>query len=186
VTFTPWTPVTTGINPLLPAVGISIATLPGIWAADSGSTVPAQELLVTLATATQTVSLTKMATWIGGAGVTAGAGINGLAIYTEAGLLLGQTVDMTAAFQVASSYAQANLTANVPVTAGTNYYLCYLHNFTGTVPTIPGFIPPPGTTPVINGHILHGFLASQASFPASFSPGGLSAGQHWFWVTGSV
>ena len=181
-----WTQIGGGASPLTPQVGISIATLPGIWAAMSATQVPARELLLTLATATQTVTLTQMAVWIGAAGAGPDTGVNGLAIYSAAGALLGRTADMTSDFELDNNYAQEDLTAGVPVVAGTNYYLAYLHNFTGTPPAVPGFVPPPGAVPAINGHVLHGYVSDQDSFPASFDPSALLDGEHWYWVTGSA
>lgn len=175
-----------GLGWLTPSLGFSLATLPGLWAANTGSQASANEVVLTLATAQVSGTITKLGTWIGGAGATPGSGINGLAIYTEAGVLLDQTVDMTAAFEVASSWAEASLTAGVSIVQGTNYYLAFMHNFS-TAPAMPGFVPPPGQTPLIHGHYPHVYIAPVVTaFPASFTPANVGLnGSHWFLVAGS-
>lgn len=172
---------------LTPELGFAIATLPGPWAATNGSTAINNEIVATLATAAKSATITKLGTWIGGAGVTPGAGVNGLAIYSEAGVLLAATGDMTAAFETVG-YAEGTLTQSVQIVAGTNYYLAYQNNFTGTQPAIPGFVPAPSSgVPAIHGHYPHLFITGQTSWPASFTPSSEPLnGQHWFWVTGSA
>lgn len=184
---------------LTPNVGFTLATLPGLWAATSGSQAAPNEVVLSLATAMTTTTIGHLGTWIGGAGVTpGGTGINGLAIYSASGTLLGQTVDMTTAFEAAGTFAEAALTAGVPVVAGTNYWLAFMHNFTGTSPAIPGYVPPPASgVPIVHNQYQHLYIApTVTAFPASFNPAsavsGPSAGQvgnngqHWFFVAGSV
>lgn len=182
MTFNPFTPIAAG-QPAYPNVGVPLATLPGEWATNGGSNNVAQALEATLAQAAQTTAISHLGIWMANPGITAGAGINGLAIYSEAATLLGQTADMTAAFAAANGQMViAPTTASVPITAGLNYYLAFLHNFTGTPPQLPFCSPPPGIFPPINNHYPHVFILSQTSFPASFVPSsaGLN-GVHWYY-----
>ena len=45
---------------------------------------------------------------------------------------------MTTQFETLGN-AEGTLGSGVAITAGTNYYLCFLHNFTGTVPKPAGY-----------------------------------------------
>lgn len=153
------------------AFGLQFWTVP-IWAASSGHQLPAQTMACTLARAVASATINTLGIMVGVAAVTAGAGVNGLGIYSATGTRLGNTVDMTAAF-ASTGYKEAALTSPVPVVAGTYYYLTALDNYTGTAPTFPAAsmaISPPA----MRGVIQHGFLGGQASFPASFTPGSLT------------
>lgn len=154
------------------SLGLEFSTLPHPFLCPSGITFGAQVMSCYLTYASRAATLTKLGCWIGVAGVTAGAGINGLAIYSSDSATLAtlqaQTGDMTAAFG-SVGYAEGTLTASFGVLANTNYWLVALHNFTGTVPTWPGQTAAT-TIPDIHGQRLRGFLAAQASFPGTFNP----------------
>jgi hypothetical protein len=157
-------------------MGIPISSIAPLGVGNS-VTVPAQAFVTFLCTADSSVTLTVMGTYLHTAGVTAGAGVNRLGIYSAAGVLLSQTVDMTAAF-TAGNLAEGALITPVPVNAGTNYYLAILPNFTGTPIQTIGF----AGQAINNGQPLFGgvypnlFAAGQAVMPASFTPSGLGAG----------
>lgn len=118
------------------------------------------------------MSLTKLGAWMRVAGVTT-SGDNGLAIYSSAGALLGQTVDMSAAFASADQYVEADLTATVNLTANTAVYLGILTHFSGGNPSVTGRVV--GVNMVaINGSRPSVFLTGQASFPANITLGSAS------------
>ena len=97
-----------------------------------------------------------------------------MAIYSEAGSLLGQTSDMTTALQ-STGYIEGTLTSSVDVSADTNYYICYLCNFS-TAPVLATNGSSASPYPTIRGHIAAPVLFSQTSFPASFTPGSATPG----------
>lgn len=140
-------------------------------------TIPAQTFVAFLCTAGSSVRLTTLGTYLHTAGATPGAGVNQLAIYSAAGALLGQTVDMTAAMQ-AAGLCEGALTAPVTIAAGTNYYLAMLPNFTGTAIQTLGFNGQAinAGLPMSNGVYPCLFTGAQASLPASFTPSALGPG----------
>jgi len=118
-------------------------------------------------TAYKTGNVTFLGVWLTTAGVTAGAGVNRLALYSATGTLLQQTGDLTTAFQ-STGITEGAITSQA-VTAGTDYWLALLTSFTGTVPQVAqdGLA---GSLPAINGLYTVGTLATQATVPASFTP----------------
>lgn len=152
--------------------GLSFMTIDPVLCT-AGNNIPAQLLLALLVRAIKSETINKLGCWIKTAGVTAGAGINGLAIYSAAGVLLGQTGDMTAAFQVANSYQEGTIAGGQAVVANTDYYLCFLANFTGTQVVVPGTTDT-ANVPSIRSNFATLTLAAQASFPASFTPSSLA------------
>jgi hypothetical protein len=141
-------------------------------------TLTAQTFVAFLCTAGSTVTLGTLGTYLRTAGVTPGAGVNRLAIYSAAGVLLAQTADMTAAMQVAG-LCEGALTAPVPVQAGQDYYLAALPNFTGTPIQTLGFAGQAlnsAAAPLLGGVLPNLFTVTQAAMPASFVPSALSAG----------
>jgi hypothetical protein len=163
------------------ALGLAIGSLS--WkTCTAANALTAQVLVAQLDFAVATVTINKLGIWIKGAGVTTGAGINGLAIYSKAGLLLAQTGDMTAAFAVANSYQEGTLGAGVQVVAGTEYYLCALANYTGTAPTIPGTVTT-ANVPAIRGNNPAVTLSAQTAFPANFNPATAAPNNGAFFLT---
>lgn len=162
-------------------LGLAIEPL-SVFGCAAANALTAQVLVAQLGVAIASVPANKLGIWIKGAGVTPGAGINGLAIYSAAGLLLGQTGDMTAAFQVANSYQEGTVGTPPALSAGTKYYVCALANFTGTAPTIPGTVTT-ANIPSIRGNLPALSLTAQAAFPASFNPGALALNNGGFYLT---
>lgn len=164
-----------GLSPA--AMGTPIASI-APQAVTGLVTVGAQTFVAFLCTAGSTVTLSTLGTYLHTAGVTAGAGVNRIGIYSAAGVLLGQTGDMTAAFS-AAGLAEGALTATVGVIQGNNYYLAILPNFTGTaIQTIglAGQALNSAGLPLFGGVLPNLFVAAQASLPASFTPSSLGAG----------
>lgn len=130
-------------------------------------------LIFVLVHASTAYTLTTLGAWITAAGVTS-TGVNGLAIYSEAGSLLEKTASMSAQF-ASTGYVEGALASSVNVTAGNNYYLAILSHFS----TAPKLAEAAATSivafPVFNGHRPSIFLTSQTDFPASFTPGSATA-----------
>lgn len=163
------------------AYGLSFMTVDPVLCA-AGNSIPAQLMLAILVRAIKAETINKLGTWIKTAGVTAGAGVNGLAIYSAAGVLLGQTGDMTAAFQVANSFQEGTIAGGQAVVANTDYYLCFLANFTGTAVVVPG-TNVTANVPSIRSNFVTLTLAAQASFPASFTPSALTLNNGTFFLS---
>lgn len=116
------------------------------------------------------------------AGVTAGAGVNRLALFSSAGVLLGQTVDATAAFG-GTGYVEVAMASGVAVTAGTEYYLGILTSFTGTNPTITGLSGSINLPNNIRGFYPNIFFTGQTTVPASFTPSAGTNNSGSYWLT---
>lgn len=129
------------------------------------------------------VTVTKLGTWLTAGGATSG-GVNAMALYTAAGVLIDQTADMTALFSGASpSYIEAALGTPRALTADTNYYVACLTHLT-TIPKIAGNVI--GTNaPVFLGNYPALTLSAQASFPASFTPSAAASNNGAYFFTGS-
>jgi len=160
-------------TPADPALfGLSMWTSP-LYSATATYGPSAQTFVGVLSRSSVSTTITKLGTWLLTAGATAGAGVNGLALYSESGTLLAQTGDMTVEFQT-TGYVEGTLTSSYDIVADTNYYIYFLNNFS-TPPTI-ATNSSSGTYPTIRGHIASPVLFSQTSFPASFTPGSATAG----------
>jgi hypothetical protein len=151
-------------------LGLAMQTVP-LYSCSGTLPPAAQTFVLVLAQAQASVTLNKLGIWPDTAGATPGAGINGLALYSEAGTLLGQTGDMTAAFET-TGYAEGTITGGAPVTWGTNYYLGVLCNL-GTPPL---FIAGPGLAsyPAIRGHYPSVVAFGQAAFPSTVTPSSMT------------
>ena len=158
-----------GIGPSAAGLGLLLMTAPP-GAIVNQINLNAQSLAVSLGTCAVAGTATKLGAWIVVAGVTTGAGVNRLALYSEAGTLLAQTGDMTTPF-ASTGWAEGTIPATALV-AGTNYYLGVVPNYTGT-PVAVGYTGI-DNIPVLNGHYLNLFENGQATVPASFTPSGLS------------
>jgi hypothetical protein len=149
----------------------------------SGTLGPAAETLVlVLAQAQQSGTLTHLGTWVDAGGVTPGGGVNGLAVYSEAGILLGQTGDMTALME-GTGFVEGTISGGAAVTAGTNYYLAELADFTGTSPAI---VAGPGLAayPEVNGHYPSVVAFGMLAFPASLTPSAMTEAGTPLFMTG--
>ena len=163
-------------GPSLTGLGLQLATM-AIPAINGNMSATAQRMLVFLCTAPQTVTVSTLGAWLEVAAVTAGTGVNRLALFTEAGVLLQQSADMTTAFQSAVSGTYIPVEGAITsqqLTAGSNYWLGLISNFTGTAPAFGGNANLSVAYPQVNGHYLAGYVASQATVPASFTPSALT------------
>jgi len=133
----------------------------------------AQTFLAVLARAGSAVTVNKLGAWIVTAGSGAGAGINGMALYSESGTRLAVTGDMTAAFQT-TGYVEGTLTSSYTLAAGTSYYIVFLNNFSSA--PVLATNGSTGTYPIIRGHYASVVAFSQTSFPASITPSSLTMG----------
>ncbi len=160
-------------TPADPAMfGLALWTIP-LYTATLTYAPSTQTFIGVLVRASVSTTITKLGTWITVGGSGAGAGVNGMALYSEAGTRLAVTGDMTAAFQT-TGYVEGTLASSYDLVADTNYYLYYLNNF--SVAPVLATNGATGTYPTIRGHVASPILFSQTSFPASFTPGSATAG----------
>lgn len=133
------------------------------------------------------VTVTNLGVWVGTAAVT-GTGTNAMALYSEAGVLIAQTGDMTTLLTGAASntYVQAALSGGPrTLSAADNYYLGLLCHNT-TAPKIGGYFQTTSVTvPALNSHYPSIQLSSQASFPASFTPSSATKNNAVYWLAAS-
>jgi hypothetical protein len=117
--------------------------------------------------------ITKLGAMVAVAGVTPGAGVNRMALFSVASTaeLLAETGDMTSAFE-STGYAEGTLGTAYDLVAGTDYFLVVLTSFTGTAPVLTraalsvSALPPFAGTEYITGFS----GGSQAAMPGSFTP----------------
>lgn len=168
-----WKPATQSAAGVSPAgLGLALLTLRPAEVSDASAAVAAGTLLLVMATAVKTQTVSILGTWLTTAGATPGSGINGMAIYSEAGALLNSTASMTSQFTGSAGFVEGTLAASVSVTAGVNYYLALLTNLTsgpqfGALPTDSLAIPG------LNGHYHLASATSVTSF-AGVTPSGMS------------
>jgi hypothetical protein len=129
------------------------------------------------------VTVTNLGCWVTGAGVSS-SGVNGMALYTDAGVLIDQTADMSAAM-AATGVISAALGSPHTLSDSTNYYLAILTHFSGTTPKVANAVNGGTTYPSVNGHILSLALSSQTSFPASFTPSSATRNNGNYWLVGT-
>lgn len=133
-----------------------------------------------LCTAGQAATVTKLGCLVATAGVTAGAGINGMALFTSSGTLMAATGDMTAAFG-ATGNAEGTLTASQSLTAKSSYYLAIVQSFTGTLAEFIGSALANNNFATINGNTITGYQVPVTTW-ASFTPASLTANAHWLYA----
>ncbi|HYH75599.1 MAG TPA: hypothetical protein VD735_06620 [Candidatus Saccharimonadales bacterium] len=126
-------------------------------------------------------TITMLGAWksIEGIGAT---GTCGLALYTEAGVLIDQTTSMAAAFAAPGvAWISAPLSGGaLTVTAG-NYYIALLSNMTSG----PQFAATSiiNDAPPINGHYPAIYLTGRNTFPTSFTPSAAIKNNGAFYLT---
>lgn len=117
------------------------------------------------------MTIATLGAWVKTAGVTS-SGVNGFAVYTEAGVLVQKTADDSTIFTT-TGWREKALAASATPSGNTRVYFSVLTHFSGTVPVIRGALSDlvSGTNFVpLNGHYPSVFLTGQADFPASFDP----------------
>jgi len=158
--------VTSGICDMY---GLGLCTVDRLTDSGYSSAQSAGDLVLFLVNAPKTATVGTLGIQVTVGGVT-GSGVNAMALYTEAGVLIDQTGDMTAAMS-SVQFAEGALGSSHTVTAGTNYFLAVLTHFSGGAPKFAAT----GTTqssniPVLAGHYTAIYKSAQAVFPASFTP----------------
>lgn len=158
-------------GPSAAALGLALLTFPP-GTVESTLSNNAEGIVWCLVTAVKTTTIGFLGAWILTPAVTTGTGVNKIGLYSEASTaaLLTSTGDMTTAFQSAG-WAEGACTAQA-VTAGTNYYLAFISNFTGTRPGLAQVGNQ--NVPALNGHYLNLFATGQADLPATFTPSSAS------------
>jgi hypothetical protein len=158
----------TGIAPGSLGLGFLTAQLTARNTYNNGSAGIAYYVLFT-APISQSISV--LAVMVEQAGVTAGSGINGMALFSAAGTLLESTGDMTSAME-STGWAEGTLGGSYSLVQGTNYYVAVVSDFTGTAPHFSG---QGGTGPVtlVNGNYCAGYKTGVTSW-ASFTPSGIT------------
>lgn len=164
------------------ATGVLAEMLPAHQCATSGgSPLTAAFLILNLLHPDGPITVTNLGIWLTLAGVTA-SGANGLALYTEAGVLIDQTADLSTAFATAG-FLEAPLSGGPQqLAANASYYIGVLSHFSGTTPKAATAVAGQAI-PSIKGHLLSLTQAATATFPASFTPSGLSISTAAYYVT---
>jgi len=158
-----------GYGESIAGFGLALASCQPLYTA-AAATVN-ETLYAVRCTARESASITKLGCWVTTAGVTAGSGVNELAIASAAGTILQATGDMTTAFE-STGIAEGTITSQA-VVAGTDYWLILLSSYTGTVVHYAG-ASAAAAIPEINGVYSAGSVASQATMPASITPSSLT------------
>jgi hypothetical protein len=164
-------------------LGYAIATIPLTQVNVSNVSLTANQIQCFLATATISKTITVLGTWLKTGGVTPGANVNAMAIYpASGGAYLGITGSMATAMESAGT-CEGTLGSGVAITAGTNYYLAILPDFTGTVPVTVGFTSY-GWSAAISGLYPNLYKTAITSMPGSFTPSSYSSGGTIAWLYG--
>jgi len=125
--------------------------------------IPAGQLVLVTATAGQNQTITTLGTWLtaAGTGTTPGGDFTGMALYLESGVLVAQTASMTTVLTTAvpsqpagtGAFVEGTLTSSYMLSPGSNYFLGYLQNLTGTAPSVAtNLCGLTGGIPLVNGH----------------------------------
>ena len=150
--------------------GLALASCQPL-AASTATTAVNETLYLARMTARATTSITKLGCWITGAGVTPGAGVNLMAIFSAAGAQLQVTGDLTTALE-STGIAEGTITSQA-VVAGTDYWIGLLTSYSGTAPHFAG-ASAAAAIPAINSVYSAGSITTQATMPASFTPSSLT------------
>lgn len=163
-------------------VGVLAEVLPAYACSVSGgSTLTAGVLILNLIRPDGPITATNLGVWLTTAGVTA-SGANGLALYTEAGVLIDQTADLSAIFTTAG-YQESPLSLGTQqLSANTSYYIGLLSHYSGTVPRAAAALAG-AAIPVIKGHYLSLSKTAMTSFPSSFTPSTLTTSTAAYYMT---
>lgn len=150
--------------------GLALASMaPSL--AGTATTAVNETLYLARMTARVSASITKLGCWITGAGVTPGAGVNLMAVFSAAGTQLQVTGDLTTAIE-STGIIEGTITSQA-VVAGTDYWIGLLTSYSGTAPHFAG-ASAAAAIPAINSVYSAGSSATQATMPASFTPSGLT------------
>lgn len=132
-------------------------------------------------------TVNNLGLWLGTAGGTS-TGFSGMALFSEAGVQLAITGDMTSALTSAGNnqtYVEAAVTAPYTTVDATDYYVAVLCQLTSN-PTIAGSFSGSGLhIPTIKAHRPSIVLGSQTSMPASFNVGTATTAGAAYWLVAS-
>lgn len=128
-------------------------------------------------------SITRLSLQLGTAGGTV-TGFCGMGVWSEAGVLLASTADMSAALTSAGNngkIVEGLIAGGLNWSTSANYYLGFLSQLTSQ-PTIGGQDVTGVQLPAFNTHITNAVLTGQTALPASFTPAsaGTSAAAFYF------
>jgi hypothetical protein len=140
-------------------------------AASTATTGTNETLYLARITARESASITKLGCWLTGAGITPGAGVNLMAIFSATGTQLQVTGDLTTSLE-STGITEGTITSQA-VVAGTDYWIGLLTSYSGTAPHFAG-TSAAAAIPEINGVYSAGSIASQATMPASITPSSLT------------
>lgn len=115
-------------------------------------------------------------------------GVNGMGLYSSAGVLLGQTGDLSSTWSGATpgTYVEAPISGGpVSVSTGSNYYIAALGHNT-TPPGIGVFFAGAGVSyPAVKGNVPVIADSGHATMPASFTPASAGVGMAGYWFVAS-
>jgi hypothetical protein len=127
------------------------------------------------------VSISTLGIWVTNEGLTPN-GVCGMALYTEAGVLIDQTTDMGAGLAAfGSSWVSAGLSAGSRTLDAGSYYIAFLSHM-AVGPNIGG-VSAFTNVPVINGKYPSVYLTGQTTFPASFTPASANVNSGIYYMT---
>jgi len=131
--------------------------------------------------------LTNLGAFITSASITP-TGVNGMALYSGAGVLLGQTADLSSTWAAATpgTYVEAAISGGpISVSTSSNYYIAALGHNT-TPPGIGVFFAGAGVSyPAVKGNTPVIADSGHATVPASFNPATAGVGTAGYWFVAS-
>lgn len=122
-------------------------------------------------------TVSKLGVYVGQVGATS-TGVNGLALYSEAGVLLGQTGDASAAFATLG-FQELSVGAPVQVSASSSYYLAVLSHMS-TAPQIWAPTQAANAIPAVRGHKASVLISGQTTFQPTVDISAASLGTTLF------
>jgi hypothetical protein len=126
-------------------------------------------------------TVSTLGTWVTNEGLTP-TGVCGMALYTEAGVLIDQTTDMGAGLSAfGSSWVSAGLSGGPRALDAGRYYIAFLSHMAAG-PNIGG-VSAYTNVPVINGKYPSVYLTGQAVFPTTFTPATANVNSGIYYMT---
>jgi hypothetical protein len=133
-------------------------------------------------------TITNLGLWLGTAGVTP-SGVNSMALFSEAGVQLAVTGDMSSALSNGANsgtYVEAALGTPYAAADATSYYVGVLCQMSGGDPKIGGTFFGSGLhIPTIKGHRAAITVGGQSSMPSSFTVGTANSAGAAYWLVAS-
>lgn len=132
------------------------------------------------------VTVNNLGLWLGGQG-SGSSGVNSMALFSESGVQLAVTGDMTSALASAANaglYVEAAVGTPYTTADATDYYIGVLCQMSSN-PTIAGSYSGGLHIPTIKGHRPAIVVGSQASMPASFNVSTATTASAGYWLVAS-